>query len=270
MTPTKADHPSTCRFRSLVEAVSFVPAVEINAVHARLGFAHPCPKPIDPPTLSQWNMQRDDAPILRWLMTQHAPTRHLEFGTWEGFGAKLVLEATNATVWSINLREGETSPDGQWAYAQVIDDTQGHATPTAWSNEATSRSGRPMYQTDALGFVGRQVHDAGLGHRLNQVYCDSRLWDTKAYGNDFFDSVLIDGGHQSEIVQCDTAKALGVTRPGGLVMWHDFCPDAETLMACESPRGVLEAVGEMQPMLDRELADLFWIKPSWLLVGVMR
>ena len=81
------------------------------------------------------------------------------------------------------------------------------------------------HQTDAGLFIGQHYRDAGFGHRVCQIYCDSRDWDTAAYPSDFFDSALIDGGHIEEVVASDTRKALSVTRSGGLIMWHDFCPD---------------------------------------------
>jgi len=79
--------------------------------------------------------------------------------------------------------------------------------------------------------VSRRYREAGFGHRVCQIYCDSRTWDTSAYPRDFFDSVLIDGGHSADVVLSDTRKAFEVTRPGALIMWHDFCPDPTVLGA---------------------------------------
>ena len=75
-----------------------------------------CPQPpalIDPEDLV---MESDDAPVLQWLYRQLQPTTHLEFGTWEGFGTCLCLDATTATVWTVNLPSGESN-NGGFAYA---------------------------------------------------------------------------------------------------------------------------------------------------------
>jgi len=84
----------------------------------------------------------------------------------------------------------------------------------AWAQ----RIGLPQqtsYVTDTLGFIGRLYLERELGHRVCQIYCDSRQWDTSAYPPEFFDTVLIDGGHQREIVISDTRKALPLLRSGG-------------------------------------------------------
>ncbi len=56
-------------------------------------------------------------------------------------------------------------------------------------------------------------------------------------------------------------------RPGGLCVWHDFCPDPEALSAQPAPFGVVQAIVEniarRQPLFDR----LYWIRKSWILVG---
>ena len=57
-------------------------------------------------------------------------------------------------------------------------------------------------------------------------------------------------------------------RPGGLILWHDFCPDPEVHAKCASPRGVQQAISAHWSWLERELRDVFWIKPSWILLGI--
>ena len=137
-----------------------------------------------------------------------------------------------------------------------------HTRPTPKGNVAV--------QTDGGVFIGELVRERGLGHRFCQVFCDSRAWDTSNSPRDFFDTVFIDGGHDEAVVRSDTAKALGVMRSGGVVMWHDFCVDAQVIRRCESVRGVHAAVAADLPVLRATLRDLFWIRPSWVLVGVTR
>lgn len=214
-------------------------------------------------------MEEDDAPILRYLYRALRPRRHLEFGTWQGAGTLLCLESCEAAVWTINLPEGEAAPegaDGSWSYYSdfAADDVP------AWHSGRAARSGRVLCQTDARGFIGRRYLEAGLGHRVCQVYCDSRAWDASAYPPGFFDTALIDGGHSAEVVASDTRKALPLVRSGGVVLWHDFCLDAEVREQCASVGSVTAAVEALLPEVGPALRDVFWIEPSWVLVGVKR
>jgi hypothetical protein len=242
-----------------------VDIVEVSDLHARLGFA----RALDYPSASRgksfldWKMEVDDAPILRYLYRNFAPRRHLEFGTWSGTGACYCLEESAATVWTINLAEGEII-NGAPAYSSAVDDAPEGAVPVQFVGD------QPVYQTDAGMFVGRRYREAGFGHRVCQIYCDSRNWDTRAYPQDFFDSVLIDGGHTRDVVLSDTLKALSVTRPGALVMWHDFCPDPAVFATFNAVTGVIAALSENWTQIASSLRDVFWIQPSFLLVGLRR
>lgn len=193
-------------------------------------------------SLSDWKMETDDAPILEALWRAVAPGRHLEFGTWEGFGAALVANVTEAEIWTINLPEGETGSDGTTLYAA----------------------------TDAGSFIGRIYRQAGYGDRVHQILCDSQDFDTAPFESQPFDSVLIDGGHTPDVVASDTAKALRVLRPGGTCVWHDFCPDPETLRHNLAPLGVVQAAVENFATWTAAFERLFWIRKSWILVGLGR
>jgi len=227
---------------------------------------------VDKP-LSCWNMQADDAPILRYLFRNIRPGRHLEFGTWQGFGTLCCLEECLATVWTINLLDGETRQDGSWAYSQTV--PEGVEAPTfskniTFHNVNNSGSDATYYQTDALGFIGRLYLEAGMGRRACQIYCDSRHWDTSNYPAGFFDSAFIDGGHQKDVVISDTRKALSLVRPGGLFLWHDYCKDQIVLENSPIARGVVAAVDSMLPLLRSEMAELFWIYKSQILLGIRK
>lgn len=63
-------------------------------------------------------MEDDEAPIFRFLYQSLQPSRHLEFGTLQGWGTSLCLESCSATVWTINLSDGEVKADGFWAYGE--------------------------------------------------------------------------------------------------------------------------------------------------------
>lgn len=236
--------------------------VTVERLQQRLGFkeALDYPEESRQKPFSRWRMEVDDAPILRYLYRGFRPRRHLEFGTWQGFGACLCLSECDATVWTINLPQGELIA-GAPAYSSVESDVPPYASPLAGADPS-------VYQTDAGIFIGHQYRAAGFGHRVCQVYCDSREWDTTAYPPGFFDSVLIDGGHAPDVVISDTRKALQLVRPGGLLLWHDFCPDPEILESSPASAGVVAALTGHWHEIRGEMRDLFWIQPSFLLVGI--
>lgn len=262
-----------------------VPTVPISDLHSRLGFADSLDYPESSlnKALTDWRMAEDDAPIFRYLYRNFMPQRHLEFGTWLGTGALFCLEECDATVWTINLLHGELLPDGTWAYHSeeaperrplvtrvfskllktyaLISFRKEGATPVGDSDSA---------QTDSLGSIGKCYLDANLGHRVCQIYCDSLKWDIRNYPAGFFDTALIDGGHSEEVVVSDTLKALQLVRSGGLILWHDFCPNSDVMVHCSSTAGVLKAIESKWHWLRAQTQDLFWINPSWILVGIKR
>lgn len=220
--------------------------------------------------LDQWKME-DDAPILQFLYRGHQPRRHLEFGTWQGWGTVLCLESCDATVWTINLPDGEPRADGTWAYGhrilEPVNAPHGVVTETYGEDELGPRT---YHRTDAGGYIGRIYREKELGHRVCQIYCDSRMWNTSNYPLGFFDSVLIDGGHQPEVVMHDTRKSLPLLRSGGMMIWHDFCPLPEIRSQFGSVKGVTEWVERLLPELQEQLEHCCWINPSWILVALKK
>jgi hypothetical protein len=186
------------------------------------------------------------------------------------------LEECEATVWTINILEGEIKPDQSLGYSSNLSmysflPSWAEDIPP-WAKAKIFGGNRYLteYQTDALGMIGQFYLEKALGKRVCQIYCDSQDWDISNYPDNFFDSVLIDGGHSEDVVVSDTRKALSLVRPGGLVMWHDFCPTEEVYNAYASVRGVYDAVANNYDWLTSQMADLFWIKPSWILTGIKK
>jgi predicted O-methyltransferase YrrM len=221
--------------------------------------------------LDEWKMEEDDAPIFQYLYQTHRPNRHLEFGTWQGWGTVLCLESCSATVWTINMPDGESRCDGTWAYGERVIDASNAPQDIVTANCGEDDLGDITYhRTDAGGYIGRIYREKGLGNRVCQIYCDSRDWDSSNYPPGFFDSVLIDGGHDSEVVVNDTRKALQVLRRGGVIMWHDFCPVPEIRSQFETVKGVTEGIKSILPELQSPLKKLCWINPSWILLGIKK
>lgn len=205
----------------------------------------------------EWKMETNDAPILEYIYRAVQPKRHLEFGTWQGFGAKLCAESCNATIWTINLPEGEKNRQGVPVYASGGMDERNRL-----NGEAT--------QTDSGEMIGHLYRNAGYEHRIHQILVDSNQWDTSEFTDGFFDTVLIDGGHDPKTVENDTNNALRLVRSGGLILWHDFCPAEPSLTNMASTQGVVSAIYKNWHKWSACLERVFWINPSYLLVGIKR
>ncbi len=220
--------------------------VESHELGARLGLqgAFRPPRAIVDVPLTQFRMETDDAIILKQLYRAFRPKRHLEFGTWEGFGVRLCAENCDADIWTVNL------PDGERDEREL-----------------------PLYQdargvSDAGKFIGRLYREAGYEERVTQILADSRNYHWDQFRPGYFDTVLIDGGHTEDCVASDSDVALQLTRVGGLVIWHDFCPDPEVLRDQKAAQGVAAAILTNWARLRPHLSDVFWVRPSWLLIGV--
>ena len=210
-------------------------------------------------------MESDDF-LLRYLFRYFKPRRHLEFGTWEGDGVIRCLEECDATVWTLNLLEGEARSSGEWTYAS---DDPSLADKSPNSEQLVTNHGT-WVRTDAYGMIGHKYLERGLGHRVCQIYADSRRWDTTQYPDGFFDSVFVDGGHTRDIVKADTENSLRLLRPGGLLIWHDFCPLEDAADVSPAARDVAAFIEGEHSNLRRRFKPLLWGYPSWLLLGVKR
>ncbi len=214
-----------------------------------------------PPSYYNWKMEVDDQPIFRYIYKNFKPRRHLEFGTWQGEGLTYCLEECYATVWTINPPFGEFN-NNKPAYGLYPKEVK---SAKEWAKKVGLKE-KKSYQTDSLGFIGRFYLEKNYGHRVCQIYCKSQDWDISNYPDDFFDTVLIDGGHQKDIVINDTLKSLKLLRSGGLMMWHDYCPPVYNDFECV--KGVTDAVDSMKSLLQSQFKQLFWINPSWILLGI--
>ena len=245
------------------ESVADVEEVSVDRIQARLGFAEPLhyPESWRNRPVDKWTIDADDV-ILRYVFRNFQPRRHLEFGTWAGDGVVRCVEECAATVWTINLLEGETRQNGDWAYADSS------IPPASAASEQLTTADATWVRTDAFDMIGRKYLERGYGTRVCQIFADSRAWDTRHYPDGFFDSVFIDGGHAVDVVQSDTRKALRLTRRGGLMMWHDFCPLVEATEFSSSASNVVAAIGQLRHELAASVEALFWIRPSWILIGV--
>ncbi len=247
----------------------FVRAVDIDRLDRTLGFAEPS-APISTDRNKEyrgWSMENDDAPILAYLYRNHRPKRHLEFGTWEGFGATLCAANSDAEIWTLNLPDGERDAAGGPVYASARADNDRPVEANPYTIDAGKGA---YYQTDSGPFIGWRYRQAGLKGRVHQILVDTTKWDTSAFAPGFFDSVLIDGGHHANVVVSDTEKALPLLRSGGLMLWHDFCPADGPMTDFPATRGVVWGIHQGWRRWSQHFSQMFWVRPSFLLVGVKR
>ncbi len=240
---------------------SGIEIVPVEQIQSAFGFRHAfTPKiKVYRHELAQFKTEIDEAAIYAYIYAQAQPKRHLEFGTWEGFGAALCASNCAAEIWTVNLPEGEKDKDGEPVYDKMQ--------PSPAIATVASEVRQP---TDSGDFIGWRYRAAGFAGRVHQILCDSRDLDAAAFGNGSFDSILIDGGHTADVVASDTNKALALLRSGGILIWHDFCPDRETLQCNEAPRGVVRAIVDNFSDWSPNFSKIFWIQPSWILVGIKK
>lgn len=249
-------------------------ATLLTSIHERFHWTERAKSPVEGEhcSLDDKSIIALDDYILRYIYRNFAPRRHLEFGTWRGEGSLRCLQECDATVWTINLFEGESSPSGVPAYWESPrEHTTAHGLMRGLLDRLLrrQRSAR-IVQTDAGNLIGRLYREKGQGHRVCQIYCDSRQWDISQYPRGFFDSALIDGGHEGGAVLSDSKKALHLVRAGGILLWHDFCPDNRVRTKFKSVGLVTNTILENYDSLLPEFDSLFWIKPSWILLGVKK
>ena len=244
--------PSAVSAPSAELGIDIVPVEELGGA---LGFRRPfaTERKIYKKRLTDFQTEIDEAAVYAYIYRNLKPARHLEFGTWEGFGATLCASVCDAEIWTINLPEGESDAAGNPLYG--ADDTDAASPDQA-------------LRTDSGDRIGWRYRAAGVAARVHQILCDSRDFDASQFTPGFFDTVLIDGGHAAEVVTNDTNKALPLLRAGGIMIWHDFCPDVEALQRNAAPRGVVRAVIDNFSEWSRSFSKIIWIRPSWMLLGV--
>ncbi len=72
-----------------------------------------------------------------------------------------------------------------------------------------------------LKAVGHLYKGTAHASKIHQVLADSATIDYASL-NPPFDAFLIDGCHDYEYVKHDSAQAMRHTRPGGVIIWHDY------------------------------------------------
>ncbi len=183
---------------------------------------------------SGYLMEQSTAHFLAAFYSAFRPAKHLEIGTWEGFGSALALENGASEVWSIEKYE-KINPEYKSRYLG-------------------------SKETFKPGWLVNQSHL----DRFHQIFGDSTDIDLEVLELSFFDSVLIDGAHDYQSVSIDSEAAIKLTKIESIVLWDDF-PIYESDI--NLPRvGVLKAIETMLPKL-REVFQLYAVSGTSILIG---
>jgi len=158
------------------------------------------------PRIENWTTDAEAAELARLA----AGKMVLEVGAYRGFGTVLMAQA-GATVWAVDWHRGDSGGDPALGAQDTL---------CAWWTNVR----RHHVEDQVVGLVGRSRQVlAGLDGR-------------------WFDMAFIDADHAYESVQDDAVAALPLLRPGGLLVFHDYCPVWP---------GVVRAVDEFVEMLLR-------------------
>ena len=155
-----------------------------------------------------------------------------EFGTCTGRTTYLWARNSppDARITTLTL-----PPDGQETYQASLDDC---------SNDTAIALHESRFAT--FYYSGTDV-----AYKVRQLFGDSKAFDETPYVEQF-DLIFVDGSHAYSYVASDTAKALRMLRPGGLIVWHDY------LGSCHA-QGVFRFLNELSGRL-----PLRWIKGTSL------
>lgn len=100
------------------------------------------------------------------------------------------------------------------------------------------------------GRAGARFLDSPYAARITQLWGDSRTFDYRPYHGQC-DVVFVDACHHYEFVKQDSANALRLVSPTGLVIWHDYAPEAP---------GVVQALEELASQIPLvHLADTCFV-----------
>lgn len=156
-----------------------------------------------------------------WILAALAKSRRtfFEFGTATGKTAYLLARNSpdDARVHTLTL-----SPDDVRQYTDDPNDS-GRARRIALRESRFS----------AFLYTGTSAEE-----KVTQLFGDSKELDVEPYRGRC-DLVFVDGSHAYSYVMSDSAKAMEMVAPGGLILWHDYRPGRR------ADRDVVRALAEL-------------------------
>lgn len=103
---------------------------------------------------------------------------------------------------------------------------------------------------------GARIRGSELAPRIRQLFGDSARFDFSPYAG-VIDLCFVDGAHSREYVLNDSQRALEMTHPGSVILWHDY----------GMWPGVTQALNELREQ-DGAFAGLRWVEGTTLAVLV--
>jgi predicted O-methyltransferase YrrM len=142
-----------------------------------------------------WNMDPTEQFCVAAMAAVRKPQRVFEIGTFDG---------------TISLLIARNAPDA-------------HVTTLDLPPDADPKAKGPSSAKNRAGGTGSRFVGQPERERITQLLGDSRSFDFSPYFGSM-DMVVVDGGHRADCVIPDTANALKMLAPGGLVVWDDYVP----------------------------------------------
>lgn len=131
-------------------------------------------------------------------------------------GARQIFEFGTATGRTTYILARNAHPEGRVTTITLSpDDLEAYAGEDSDNRRAVDKALLESRYTDFL-YQGTDVED-----RVEQLYGDSKQFDESPYAGTC-DMIFIDGAHSYSYIRSDTAKALRMIRPGGVILWHDY------------------------------------------------
>lgn len=159
-----------------------------------------------------------------WILAVLArkASRMFEFGTCTG---------RTAYLWARN------SPPEARVHTLTLDPRH----PEAYRANANDD---PQDEADALRetlFQSFVYTGTDVEHKIVQLYGDSKEFNEVPFAGSC-DLIFVDGSHARSYVESDSAKALRMVKPGGLILWHDYRGPGRS-------RGVFQALNALSQRL---------------------
>jgi hypothetical protein len=139
-----------------------------------------------------------------WILAVLAKRAHrlFEFGTCAGYTTYVWARNSPADAEIATLT---LPPDSEALYQAAAGDSRKAAVSALHESRFTQfrYSGTP------------------LEAKVHQLFGDSKVFDETPYLGSC-DLIFVDGSHAYSYVRSDTAKALRMIKPGGVILWHDY------------------------------------------------
>ncbi len=175
---------------------------------------------------SHWFSSWNELEVFITLVRSVNPKRMLEIGVNVGKTARYVLD----NVESLESYVGVDVPPGY----ETIKGVQ-----------------RP--EVPGRGWAG---HHVNADHRFKLILPKRGSFDLEYYDLEKFDVVYVDGDHGRASVEHDTALALKIIRPGGIIIWHDYYYPHEPVPSLDV-KAVLDELSATRP-------NICHVENTWL------